>query len=367
MNSTISVGRTGKPNLGVLGFLGRGNAGDEAIFQCIYEAFSSDYDIVVVVDELGARPGFWDWYPYTQCSLAHIGDIHRFMQPMAGLIVGGGGLGIGFGASQVHVAKSVGTPVILAGVDYFNHFDPPSEHFETFSSAYTDYLRLFDYIAVRSKASVENAKADGIRANYGADWALNLLSDQSPDIQHDPKRITLVLREHSLDERGREQYRDEIIHFLSGLRQAGLSPELLPFSLEDERFLDTLGIIELAPCHIHWWNARRLKQIISCSGFLVSVGRLHPTLFAFSAGVPCLQVRPPVTPPVNKPRAFGKIRDMAEECAIPYYLSMDDALSVITTDGWENFHSKTQAGEAKLRLTQMIEDIRALLKVKLSR
>jgi polysaccharide pyruvyl transferase WcaK-like protein len=345
-----------------VGFLGRGNAGDEAMFQCIYEALSSDFDIVAVVDELGARPGFWDWYPYTHCGLAHVGDIHHFMQPMAGLIVGGGGLGIGFGASQVHVAKSVGTPVILAGVDYFNHFEPLNEHFETFSSAYTDYLKLFDYIAVRSKASVENARAEGVKTNYGADWALNLLSDKNSDIQYDPKRVTLVLREHGLDEQGRKRYRDETIRFLGGLRQVGLNPEFLPFSPEDERFLVTLDIADLAPSHIHWWNARRLKQIIACSGLLVSVGRLHPTLFAFSVGVPCLQVRPPVTPPVNKPRAFGKILDMAKECSIPYCLSMDDALSIITVGGWENLHLKAQVAEAKLRLAQMIDDIRALLK-----
>lgn len=359
----MAVGRTGKPLIGVVGFLGRGNAGDEAMFQCIHEAFSPDFDIVAVVDELGARPGFWDWYPYTHCDLVHVGDIHYFMQPMAGVIVGGGGLGIGFGASQVHVAKSVGTPVILAGVDYFNHFDPSSEHFETFSSAYTDYLRLFDYIAVRSKASVKNARADGIGANYGADWALNLLSDKDPDIQHDPKRVTLVLREHGLDEQGRKRYRDEVIRFIGGLRQAGLRPEFLPFSPEDERFLAALELAELIPSHIHWWNARRLKQIIACSGLLVSVGRLHPTLFAFSVGVPCLQVRPPVAPPVNKPRAFGKIRDMAEKCSIPYCLSTDEALSVIAAGSWESFHSKTQAAEAKLRLAQMIDDIRALLKL----
>lgn len=84
------AGKTGKPLVGVVGFLGRGNAGDEAMFQCIHEAFSPDFDIVAVVDKLGACPGFWDWYPYTHCGLVHVGDIHHFIQPMAGLIVGGG-------------------------------------------------------------------------------------------------------------------------------------------------------------------------------------------------------------------------------------------------------------------------------------
>lgn len=49
----VATGKRGKPLLGVIGFLGRGNVGDEAIFQCIYEAFQDQFDIVVASTRRG--------------------------------------------------------------------------------------------------------------------------------------------------------------------------------------------------------------------------------------------------------------------------------------------------------------------------
>lgn len=357
MKRKVATGKTGKPLVGVVAFLGRGNSGDEAMFQCIYEAFSPDFDIVAVVDEVGARPGFWDWYPYTHCDRVHMGNIHYFEKPMAGLIVGGGGLGIGFGAGQALVARGAGTPTILAGINHTHHY-PTSQ---SFVSATVEYMKLFDYISMRSLASVESAQKDGVEVNYGADWAMNLVADQASDIEYNSKRVTLVLREHAMSALDQPYYKGEVERLVRALKQDGLSPEFLPFCPEDEVFLKEVGVDKAAPAHIHWWNARRLKQIVDCSGLLISIGRLHPMIYAFASGVPCIQLQPPLKPILNA-RMFGKTTLMAEEMSIPYFCTIDDVVTEIRNSDWRVFHSDEKAVEAKGRLELMISDIRSLLR-----
>ena len=57
-----------RPELVVTGFFARGNCGDEALLQCAFEAFEATHDLIVSVDEHGAYPGFWDWYPYNRMA-----------------------------------------------------------------------------------------------------------------------------------------------------------------------------------------------------------------------------------------------------------------------------------------------------------
>ncbi|WP_398464751.1 hypothetical protein, partial [Tardiphaga sp.] len=63
----------------VVGFYGRGNSGDEAILQCIFEAFQDLFEIRIAVDGHGAYGGFWDWYPYTQSQVIHQTNVSHFL------------------------------------------------------------------------------------------------------------------------------------------------------------------------------------------------------------------------------------------------------------------------------------------------
>jgi len=363
----VAKGKTGKPILGVMGFLGRGNAGDEAIFQCIYEAFREEFDIVVSVDEHGAREGWWDWYPYTEIERIHQGDIHYFQKTIAGLLVGGGGLGLGFGGSQVIVARGAGTPTALAGTDHTTSYKSDNvtdqkiiTHNSLRAAASRDFLRMFDYVAFRSKASVSCTMRDGVQVNYGADWALNLATDISPDIKNEPRRALVTFREYPHGTFNADYYRQEASILFNGLRMQGFFPVLLPFAPEDERFANDLGLNLLAPSEIHWWNARRIQQLIASSGLLVSIGRLHPMIFAASVGTPTVQIAPPLQPRIN-PARFGKIMIMTDEFSVPYMTSVDEALSESCIGGAIDMERMNAAvSEARERLRLMIADLRQL-------
>lgn len=353
--SSCATGSSGKPLLGILGFLARGNSGDEAILQCIYETFAASFDIVLVVDETEARQGYWDWYPYNECQRVHIGDIHFFEKRLAGLLVGGGGLGLGYGAAQVLVAKGAGTPVVLAGVDH-----PHEQHASlAFAAATSAYLRLFDFVAMRSAKAVAYAALGGTPVFHGADWALKLAADESVDVKPNQDGALIVLREFAEQLVDTEHCREQMMALLDGLKSAGYVPSFLAFCPQDESFLERLGLKETAPVLTDWWNPRRQKQAILNAGLLISVGRLHPMIYAAGCGTPNFQLQPPLTKrPIDF--SFGKMRDMAEELGVPYYADVPGALDALSTVAATAVSNRALVQAARGRLDQMTRRIHQL-------
>jgi polysaccharide pyruvyl transferase WcaK-like protein len=280
-------GKVGK--LVLVGFFGRGNAGDEAMLQCIYEAFSPRYHIVITVDQHGARPGYWDWYPYNETKFIHQMDIGHLdgMGDCVGLLAGGGGIATGYAANWAIAARGKGIPTALAGVEIWE----PEEASSPMFKAMQTWLGIWDLVVPRTKASFDRAVRLGANTLYGGDWALNLMQDQAPDVECDPKRAVVVIREAD-PRRLQPTYRGEFEAVLSGLSAMGWNPILLPFSPEDEAFAKDMELSRRFPSMVFWWNARRLKQMIANSGLLVSYGRLHPMIFAATTGCPTATVVP---------------------------------------------------------------------------
>jgi len=347
-----------RPIIAVCGFMGRGNCGDEALFQSIYETFSDEYEIIPCVEEHGAYPGWWDWYPYRQCNRINQTNIHFFERRIAGLIVGGGGLGIGFGAGQVHVARRAGTPVAFAGTDHVHNYENVSPRY---AEGGRDYLRLFDLVALRSEFNVEVAKKDSVNALYGADWAFNLKSDKSSESGKHSERAMIVLREFppsSVD----FYYIIQIRKLIEGLKNQGFDPTFLPFSPEDVRFLEQLQLTDLAPTETHWWNPRRVQELIAASGLVVSVGRLHSMIFALNVATPVVQLVPPLWEGID-PNRFHKVRRMADEFRISYIPSVDELLEMIAGQNIQ-FTDRTMAvvNETRERLHAMVGSLRDLFR-----
>lgn len=302
------------------GFWGRGNAGDEAMLQCIVETLGDRFEYALCVNEHGAYPGFWDWYPYVGRTIVNQGDADIFgrIKKPVGILVGGGGLPIGFAAAPVVAARSRGLKTAMAGVDIWR----TKERNSPMAAEMRRWLGSLDACYGRTANSAENgAKAGcGDTVRLGADWALNLEADRSPEVFDQPGRALVVLREDN-PEALPANYREQILSLLASISAAGKVPFFLPFSPEDDRFIDTMGLRGAAPTENTWWNARRLKQLIGSSGMTVSVGRLHPLIFGAPTGRPVISI--------NMERRDERLRSlkldyMCEDLGLPLYHTVQD-------------------------------------------
>jgi hypothetical protein len=190
---------------------------------------------------------------------------------------------------------------------------------------------------------------------HGADWALKLETDSSPDVASDRKRVMVTLREFAV-ERVPYAYVSGVADILNAIERRGLAPIFLPFCFEDERFLSELALDRIAPIERQWWNPRRMKQLIGASGAVVSVGRLHPLVFGASTGVPTLALRPPGVP-LDIEFAASKIGSLCGEMGIAIAEG---------PDGLEAFLAAPKAADAgkvqasRQRLDAMIAELRKL-------
>jgi hypothetical protein len=265
------------------GFFGRGNVGDEAILQVQHERLSPHFDITISVEERGAHDGFWNWYPYDKCPIIHHANTAAFRaDDVVGLHVGGGELRFGFDGGQVLAALAAGKPVCMSGIEWG----------DTFADAACNNPRLLRgllaevaMIAARSEESHRHFAAWSERAVRGADWASALECDRSADAK---SGLTLVTLREFPPEHIEPAYRQCVARLIASLEAAGHDIAMFPFCPEDERFLGHLEATWGTPCERHWWNPRRIKQMIKQARMVVSVGRLHPLIFAAGVGSPCV-------------------------------------------------------------------------------
>lgn len=364
-----SVAPREKPTLVLAGFYGRGNCGDEALLQCACEAMQDDFDILISVDEHGAYPGYWDWYPYNKFDRTHQTNLGFFRrtEKYAGLLVGGGGLPYGFAANQAVHARSYQAATALAGVDFVStNMDPrmrAAPQQTAHARALRQYADLFDFRALRTLDAVHSAKELGLDYFHGADWALRLPMDRDPSIEQDDRRVLIVLREWSLRSVSQE-YVEEILLLISTLEERGWRPHFLPFAPEDERFIEQLGMQDRLPVVRTWWNARRAKQWIASSGLTLSVTRLHPLIFAAPTGARIASLVPRRIQPSNAPilgleSDGSKLANVCRELGIRQFYSTEEMLAGLDSIGPAD---PEKVALSTARLDAMIERLRRLFR-----
>ncbi|HTR86730.1 MAG TPA: hypothetical protein VMI56_19770 [Reyranella sp.] len=332
------------------GFLGRGNCGDEAMFQVAYETFSDAFDIVASVDEHGAYPGFWNWYPYNRCRIVHQTALGERHFPLAGFLVCGGGLGPGFGANHALVTRYQHAPSALVGVDMHQ---PRLDAVRVNAR----HARLFDYAAVRHAVSWRQRLLGGLFVAHGADWALGLKKDEAADVQPEPEAVAVVVREWALTNIPYD-YLSAVTRLVEGLRALGRQPFFLPFAPEDERFLGQTGLHTLAPMRAAWWNPRRVKQMIGAVGVVVSIGRLHPLVFAASTRTPVISLVPPFP---KAPQFVLKVDRMSRELGVARAAAVDEVLAAFAAGRIApSDEGKLRAAEA--RFDRMVGRLRSLFR-----
>lgn len=291
--------RSPRPTLVLSGFFGRGNCGDEALLQAQYERLADRYDIVISVDERGACDGFWDRYPYDRCRIVHQANLSVLAEPeVIGIHVGGGGLPHGFNAAQVVHARSLGKPAFITGVDC----QPPRT--AAAAAAVRRYYELFDFVSVRSAGAWETMTTLATDCHHGADWALGMPT-AGPLAGRASGTVALVLREFPVGWIS-AGYVAMVTELLDALARRYDRVLLLPFCPEDDRFLEHLPPARRLPRVGRWWEPRGMQGEIAAAELVVSVGRLHPLVFAANVGTPALFVEPlagdPRWPPSGKAR-----------------------------------------------------------------
>jgi Methyltransferase domain len=264
------------------GFFGRGNVGDEALLQVQYETFSKYFDIIISVEQRGAFDGYWNWYPYDQCQIIHQAEQAIFQDPsVIGLHIGGGDLPLGFNAGQVVAAIGCGKTVTASGIDFGCTYESARKLSPATLQTYLSWIKP----SIRSRQGFEMAKEVSQEVHFGTDWGLQLPVDGSDNIPEG--RVLLTLREFPSD-RVTPELRDSLLRCIEQIELLYGKPTLVPFCPEDERFLNSLESTWGLPRELHWWNPRRMKQLIAKSKLVISVGRFHPLVFSSSTCTPCV-------------------------------------------------------------------------------
>src|SRR5689334_3281346 len=107
-----------KPTVVLLGFFGRGNAGDEAFLHVQYELLKDKYHIVLPIEQRNAVPDFHTWYPYHHCEIINYDDVPRiYGSDVVALHIGGGSLPFGFSGQFLLSAFDARKRTLITGVD----------------------------------------------------------------------------------------------------------------------------------------------------------------------------------------------------------------------------------------------------------
>lgn len=311
----MRVDRAGLKHRVVLsGFFGRGNCGDEALLQAQYEFLEPRFTVVISVDERGASDGFWDRYPYDRCQIVHQANLGIMAEDdVIGIHVGGGGLPYGFNAAQVVHARSHGKPAFLTGVDAATVGSPVA------ADAIRSYMRLFDFVSVRSEAAFRTMCSLSPGCHHGADWAVCGTVDE---LRHAPRSngVLVTIREFP-QELVTGRYRAAVSELLAVLADSHDTVTLLPFCPEDERFLALVPATARFQREALWWNPRAMQQRIAAASRIVSLGRLHPLVFAANVGTPALFAEP--LPGDCRWPPSTKTRQLCAENGWPCFPSID--------------------------------------------
>ena len=188
--------------------------------------------------------------------------------------------------------------------------------------------------------------------------------DEDPSIDKNDRRVMVVLREVGLRFLG-HGYVQEVTDLLSALEGRGFEPHFLPFAPEDERFLTQLGLDRRIPVVRTWWNPRRAKQWIASSGLTVSVGRLHPLVFAAPTGVRVCCVLAGKSNLVKKASTTSletrnsKLANVCRELGISIFPAIEDAIAKLDTIGPAD---PDKVAQSTARLDAMTERLRQLFR-----
>jgi polysaccharide pyruvyl transferase WcaK-like protein len=265
------------------GFFGKGNCGDEAILQTWYDRLSYRFRIVASVDmdvsNFNRPPDEVDLYK--KIDLIHNRRVDIFCrEDISSYIIGGGGLGLGFGIEQLVHARLRKKKSFYLGTAAHDEFFEGDEDLLNINKS---FFRSFEMISFRDKYSKEKLKKSfGIDSVLYPDIAFGM-SMEEIEIKSDRKYITVTIRDNGVNELDLiKKWMSKINYFADS---EGYDILFLPFDKTDENLMRSLEM-DIRYDNIYW-HPKKMKYIISKSEMVFSMGRFHPLVFSISSGVTC--------------------------------------------------------------------------------
>jgi len=286
----------------VIGFYGMGNTGDEAILNGLVVTMRRiDPDIGIDVGTELPFIYFGDYNEWRGVSSLMKDGIYydvgsRSLTNYAfgegteriGLVIlGGGGLSIGYGYGLVMRAMDAGIPVINMGIEYRNEC-------RTFS-LFHEFLKRFSDIAVRSRDS----------SNFLTSLGIHHHLTFCPSLQVDPVTCDplpddyIVITPRRTNDSDDEMQVQIIVDKLKELNKPAI---LIPFSKYDlAGFPIDMKICEEVKSQyqnssiipkLDGYKPGSYKFIISKASLLINSGRFHASIFAAEFGVPTIHSCP---------------------------------------------------------------------------
>ena len=271
------------------GFFGKGNCGDEAILHTWCQKLSPEYQIVASIDsDLFERPGtFNNNQIYKSIDLIHNRRLDIFCrEDIKAYIIGGGGLGLGFGIEQWLHASIRNKKLFYLGTIVHDEFLIGNDSIYQVNK---NFFQSFDYIMVRDHISKRNLKEKfGVDSDNYPDVAFALNTEKT-NFDLPKKFITLTIRDNGTNDIDSiKKWLDKIQKFANDKKYEII---YLPFDKTDKLLMESIGIEIPENYQQIYWHPKNVKYIMSKSEMVFSLGRFHPLVFALSTGVTCYYIQ----------------------------------------------------------------------------
>lgn len=278
------------------GFYGHGNAGDEAIAHALDFYLRRPFDNVDLMfsselsPEQTAKVVEEDGF-YRDRQLISVYDLETVKEPDI-FLVGGGDLSASYGIQQAQIAREASRCRLVGRIGTSAKDDflkGGAKSIELVKAS----LNLFDYTSVRDRSSFDVLAALGVQSHCGADLALDVRLDKKVKLPKGPYAVVVVreVREGDADRQA------TVAKFVVDAvrREFDQNFVLLPFCNADRQFAKHVSAAcgNAVICEDAGSDPHKLAQIIANADYVVSVGRLHPLVFAVGNRVPCFGVTYP--------------------------------------------------------------------------
>ena len=263
----------------ITGFYGWGNAGDEGILQAIMDELGDNEYLVsttlpfTMLDEYQRR-----------IMVTEVRNVNDTRIDYDAYLLGGGGLGWGFGWQQALSAFSARKPCMNYAVGYGK---------PKLARLYRAFLEQFNAVTVRDEDSQFFLEALGVHTTLTMCPAINLKEEKFECAKN---MIAVCPRYEDSDAFGNPgDNTPQIEWIVSRLKDEGDEVLLIPFSARDVEG----NLRDLAVCYgiaqklkgatilpIDGYSPRKIKYAISHSKLVISGGRYHALVWAAAHNIP---------------------------------------------------------------------------------